>query len=112
MNVPVTERPLRRDAELNRQRIVEAAREAFAEVGIDAPMEEVARRAGVGMGTVYRRFPAKEDLIDAVFEEALADVEAIATEALQVPDAWTGFRLYIERTMELNAANRGLKDVI
>lgn len=113
MSVPVREeRPLRADAERNLGRIVEAAREAFAEVGIDAPMEEVARRAGVGMGTVYRRFPAKEDLIDAVFEEALGDLVAIATEALEEPDAWTGLRLYLERTMELNAANRGLKDIL
>jgi AcrR family transcriptional regulator len=112
MQVPLTDRPLRKDAERNRTRIVDSAREAFAEVGIDAPMEEVARRAGVGVGTVYRRFPTKEDLIDAVFEEALRDLVAIANEALREPDPWQGFRVYLERTMELNAANRGLKDIL
>jgi AcrR family transcriptional regulator len=112
MSTPVTDRPLRQDAERNRERIVFAARDAFAEGGIDVSVEEVARRAGVGIGTVYRRFPDKEALIDAVFEEALRELVAIAREALADPDAWRGFSRYLERMMELNASNRGLHAVL
>ena len=113
MSAPVTqERPLRSDAERNRTRIVAAARDVFAELGIDAPVEEIARRAEVGVGTLYRRFPAKEDLIDAVFEDTLADLAAIAREALEADDAWAGFRSYVERVVELNASNRGLHAIL
>src|SRR6266511_212311 len=66
-------RPLRRDAQANRDRIVSAARVAFAADGIEVPVEEIARRAAVGMGTLYRHFPAKEDLIDAVLEDAFEE---------------------------------------
>ena len=69
-----TARPLRRDAQANRERIVAAARIAFATRGIEATVEEIARRAGVGMGTLYRRFPTKEDLVDAVLEDAFGRV--------------------------------------
>jgi AcrR family transcriptional regulator len=112
MPIPVTERPLRRDAALNRERIVAAARAVFAEQGLEAPMEEVAHRAGVGVGTVYRRFPAKAELVDAVFEDALGETEAIARSALELPDPWLGFVAYLEGVLALNAANRGLKDVL
>jgi len=108
VSIPVSDRPLRQDAERNRERIVVAAREAFADGGLDISMEEVARRAGVGIGTVYRRFPDKEALIDAVFEDTLRDLVAIVREALDDPDAWRGFCSYLERVMELNAKNRGL----
>jgi len=111
MSTPVSDRPLRQDAERNRERIVAAARDAFAERGLDVPIEEVARRAGVGIGTVYRRFPDKEALIDAVFEDALRDLVAIVRAALDEPDAWRGFSRYLERIMELNAKNRGLHAV-
>jgi AcrR family transcriptional regulator len=111
MAIPV-ERPLRRDAERNRERIVDAAREVFAAQGLEAPMEDVAQRAGVGVGTVYRRFPTKADLVDAVFEETLAETEAIARDALELPDPWLGFVAYVEGVLALNAANRGLKDVL
>jgi AcrR family transcriptional regulator len=107
-----TPRPLRRDAERNRDRIVEAARAAFAADGIDATVEEIARRAGVGMGTLYRRFPTKGDLVDAVLEDAVAEVCAAARSALEVEDAWTAFGTFFERVFELHVRNRGLKDVI
>ena len=74
------DRPLRRDAERNRRRILEVAREAFADDGLAVTLDEIARRAGVGVGTVYRRFPDKEQLIDALFEERVAFLEA-ATQA-------------------------------
>ena len=65
-----SDRPLRRDAERNRLRILAAAREAFAEEGLSVTLDEIARRAGVGVGTVYRRFPDKEQLIDALFDRS------------------------------------------
>jgi len=105
-------RPLRRDAERNRDRIVQAARAAFATEGIEATVEEIARRAGVGMGTLYRRFPTKGDLIDAVLEDAVAGVSEAAQSALDEDDAWTGFTMFLERVFELHMRNRGLKDVI
>jgi AcrR family transcriptional regulator len=106
------ERPLRRDAELNRQRIVEAARDAFAADGVDASVEAIARRAGVGMGTLYRRFPTKGVLIDAILEDAVADICRAAESALRDDDAWAGFTTFLERVFELHVRNRGLKDVI
>jgi AcrR family transcriptional regulator len=112
MSIPVSERPLRRDAERNLARIVSAARDAFAEHGLDVPMEEVARRAGVGVGTVYRRFATKAELVDAVLEDTLAELEALARKSLEHADPWQGFVGYVERVLESNAANRGLKDVV
>jgi AcrR family transcriptional regulator len=105
-------RPLRRDAQANRDRIVAAARAAFAVKGIDVPVEEIARRAGVGMGTLYRHFPAKEDLIDAVLEDAFAAFISAAEHALDEQDAWAGFRGFLERVFALHVENRGLKDMI
>jgi AcrR family transcriptional regulator len=104
-------RPLRRDAQANRERILEAARALFATEGIDAPVEEIAHRAGVGMGTLYRRFATKEDLIDAVLEDSFDSFIAAAEQALAENDPWIGFAGFCERSLELHAANRGLKDV-
>lgn len=106
------ERPLRRDAQANRERIVAAARSAFAADGVDVPVEEIARRAGVGMGTLYRHFPAKEDLIDAVLEDAFAAFVNAAEQALGEDDAWAGFRGFFERVFALHVENRALKDMI
>ena len=105
-------RPLRRDAEHNRDRVVQAARKAFAEDGIDVSVEAIARRAGVGIATLYRRFPTKEELIDAVLEDAFADIRQAAEDALELEDAWVGLTTFLERVFELHVRNRGLKDVI
>jgi AcrR family transcriptional regulator len=106
-----TARPLRRDAQANRDRIVAAACKAFATGGIDVSIDEVARLAGVGVGTIYRRFLTKDDLVDAVLEDAVDQLIAIAEQALELEDAWTGFCTYIERVLDLHLANRGLKHV-
>ena len=74
-------RPLRADAARNRTRVLDAARTAFAEAGLDVGVEEIARRAGVGKGTLYRRFPTKEALVRAIFEDILDEVEQLAAEA-------------------------------
>jgi AcrR family transcriptional regulator len=105
-------RPLRRDAQANRDRIVTAARAAFAAAGIEVPVEEIARCAAVGMGTLYRHFPAKEDLIDAVLEDAFAAFVDAAEQALDEQDAWAGFCGFLERAFALHGENRGLKDII
>jgi AcrR family transcriptional regulator len=107
-----TERPLRRDAEHNRQLILDAARAVFAEEGLDVGLHEIAKRAGVGVGTIYRRFPDKEELIDALFEDRIGEVVAMAEAALGFEDAWQGLRHFLVSVMELQAADRGLYDCI
>ncbi len=105
------ERPLRRDAERNRQRILEAARDAFAEGGLSVTLDEIGRRAGVGVGTVYRRYPDKEKLIDAIFEDGINQLVALAEECLEAEDAWSGMLRFFEGATEGHACDRGFKEV-
>lgn len=105
-------RPLRRDAELNRRRILQAAASAFAEGGLSVTMDEIARCAGVGVGTVYRRFPDKEVLIEALFEQRLDELVVLAEEALAVEDAWEGIVRFFESFIAVQAGDRGLKEVV
>jgi AcrR family transcriptional regulator len=103
---------LRRDAERNRLRILEAAGEAFAEGGLTITLDEIARRAGVGVGTVYRRFPNKDLLIDALFEDRIGAIVQLAEAALEDDDAWRGFTSFLERAIALQAADRGLRELL
>ncbi len=103
---------LRRDAERNRQRILEAAREGFAERGLGITLDEIARLAGVGVGTVYRRFPNKELLIDALFEERIGEVVTLAREAADDEDAWRGLGAFLEGAVTLLASDRGLRELV
>jgi AcrR family transcriptional regulator len=112
MPLPEAIPALRRDARENRDRILEAARACFAAQGIDVPVEEIAQRAGVGMGTLYRRFPTKADLVEAVIEESLDAFVIAADESLAEPDPWTGFSRFVERVVELHAENRALREVL
>lgn len=107
-----TEQVLRRDARANRERILAAARECFADEGVDAPVEAIAQRAGVGMGTLYRRFPTKDALVEAVIDEALDAFVAAAEAGLAADDPWTGFTGFVERVLELHAENRALREVL
>jgi AcrR family transcriptional regulator len=107
-----SERPLRRDAERNRQRILEAARELFAERGLGVSLDEIARHAGVGVGTVYRRFPDKEQLIDALFEARLGEILAAATDSLAMSDPWEALAHFLERSLELQVEDRALKELL
>jgi AcrR family transcriptional regulator len=109
---PKADLPLRRDAERNRQRVLEAARTTFAERGINAPLDDIARRADVGIATLYRRFPTREALIEATFELKALDYVRAADEALRADDAWEGFRGYIERLCAIQAEDRGSTDVL
>ena len=105
-------RGLRRDAEANRGRILAAAAEAFAELGLEVPVDEIARRAGVGMGTLYRRFPTKSALVEAIFEEHLGRLAALAEEGLRDDDPWRGFAGFLEGTVALQAENRGFAAIV
>jgi AcrR family transcriptional regulator len=105
-------RVLRKDAERNRQRVVDAARELFAEKGLEATLNDVARHANVGVGTVYRRFATKEELLDAVFEDGIDRVVALAESALQQDDSWGGFVWFVEQLCELTATDRGLREMV
>ena len=106
------ERPLRKDAERNRRRVLEAAGELFAERGLGVTLDDVAHHAGVGVGTVYRRFPNKEVLIDALFEQRIEAIATIAAEALEIADPWDAFVFYFEQGSELQARDRGLKELL
>lgn len=105
-------RPLRRDAEQNRRRIMAAAREVFAQRGFDATLDEIADHAGLGVGTVYRRFPNKAALIDALFEQSFTRILELAREASEEPDAWTGLVAFTTGIAELQVADRGLRDLM
>ncbi|MGZ4177742.1 MAG: TetR/AcrR family transcriptional regulator [Solirubrobacteraceae bacterium] len=112
MTLADPDRPLRRDAERNRQRILDAARELFAEQGLGVTLNDIAHHAGVGVGTVYRRFPDKSQLIEELFEQRLEDFVALASRALDDPDAWNGLKVFLGQVLELQANDRGVKDLI
>lgn len=98
---------LRSDARDNRDRILEVARAAFATEGLEVPLREIARRAGVGPATLYRRFPTKESLVTAAFADQMSLCLTIVERALDDPDPWHGFRGVIEQLSELHAKDRG-----
>jgi AcrR family transcriptional regulator len=104
--------PLRADAERNRRLVLDAAREVFATQGLTAPMAEIARRAGVGVATLFRRFPTREDLITATFADRMAAYADAIDAALTDPDPWHGFCGYVERVCAMQAADRGFADVL
>ncbi|MGY5058645.1 TetR/AcrR family transcriptional regulator [Streptomyces sp. 900105755] len=106
------ERPLRRDAARNRERIVHAAREVFGRRGLGVTLDDVAKHAGVGVGTMYRRFPTKEALVRAVFEQDLAMRQESAEQALTHPDPWQGLVDFLMTMTADLAENRGLHEVI
>ena len=113
---PVTaaagERPLRRDAERNRRRILDAAAAVFAEHGLGVTMDDIAHRAGVGVGTVYRRFPDKEELIDALFVDRVEAMASLADQALEHDDPWEGLVWFMEQVLLEQARDRGLKELL
>lgn len=101
-------RPMRRDAERNSERILRAASELFAERGLDVTLHDVAHHAGLGVGTVYRRFANREELIDALFGDSLDRLLAAAREAQATEDPWQAFCMFLERAIEMMATDRGL----
>ena len=106
----VGDRPLRADARRNRERVLAAAEELFAEQGCKVQMDEVARRAGVGVGTVCRNFPTKEALVEAVLDDMLEPLVVASELALADPDPADGLRSYVEAMADLQARSRGLAE--
>lgn len=106
------DQPLRRDAQRNLERIREAATRVFRDRGLDASHEVIAREADLSVGTVYRRFPDREQLIDSLFEGELEAIVAVAEEALELEDPWAGVVHLFTGTFELAAQNVGLRQLI
>ena len=111
-DAPPLDRPLRKDAARNRSALLAAAKDVFAAEGIDVRVEEIARHAGLGVGTLYRHFPTKDALVLAIFEERLEEFERIAAAALEGPDAAGAVRRFLEGAVEVQARDRAFKDVV
>ncbi|MDG2535179.1 helix-turn-helix domain containing protein [Sphingomonas sp. HITSZ_GF] len=104
--------PLRADAQRNRQRIIAAAAAVLAEKGLGAGFNEIAHRAGVGVGTIYRHFPRREALIEAVMHGRIAEMDGFLEQALAAPSAWAAFELVFRGAVAMNIANLGVRDAI
>jgi AcrR family transcriptional regulator len=104
--------PRRRDAERNRRLLLTAAREVFRDGGVAATLHDVAHQAGLGVGTVYRHFADKEALIDALFEDMVETVDGYLREAAREPDAWLGLTRALQQVCEVQAFDRGLREVM
>ncbi|SHG17140.1 transcriptional regulator, TetR family [Jatrophihabitans endophyticus] len=105
-------RPLRKDALRNRQALLAAGREVFAERGLDASLDDIAHRAGLGVGTAYRHFGNKHELARAIFTAAVDDVIALAEQAAADADPWSGLVRFLEGAAAAQAADRGLREVM
>jgi len=108
----VTERQPRADARRNREAVIVAAKELFAAQGLDAQMPDIARAAHVGVGTVYRHFPTKDDLIAALAAERFERMAQKAREALEEDDAWEALCDFIRFSVQIQADDRGLCEVM
>jgi AcrR family transcriptional regulator len=103
---------LRADAARNREAIVEAARAVFAEHGLDAPIDDIAKRAGTGNATLYRRFPTRADLVAAVFADRMAEHVHAVEAGLAIDDPWDGFASYIRAVGVMQSRDRGIADLV
>ncbi|SMH42751.1 transcriptional regulator, TetR family [Rathayibacter oskolensis] len=109
--VPTTRR-LRRDAQERRARLLDSAQKEFASRGVDASLEQIARDAGVAIGTLYRHFPTRLDLLAAAFEPRLREFLDRAEARLHAEDPWEGFVAYLEDLFRLQAGDRGFNDFL
>jgi len=109
---PPASRPLRRDAERNRQLILDTAKTVFAHRGLEASLDEVAHEAGLGVGTVYRRFPNRDALIDALFADMLTSIERIVAESMALPRAWDGLVHFMTAMLESQGRDKALRDLM
>jgi AcrR family transcriptional regulator len=108
----VFEKPLRADARRNREKVLAAARAVFAEQGVDAQMDDIARRADVGVGTVYRHFPTKDALLDALTDEVFEVIAAHAREMLELDDPWDAFKRAMWFGGEKTAGDRAFAEIL
>jgi AcrR family transcriptional regulator len=111
-DVHEVQRPLRRDARESRDKLVAAARAEFAARGVDASLEKIARDAGVAIGTLYRHFPARLDLLMAALRPGLQEFVDGADKALVIDDAWDSFVAYLENLFAVQAGDRGFNDFL
>jgi AcrR family transcriptional regulator len=109
---PERTRPQRADARRNRDRVLDAARDCFAQRGLDAQMDDIARAAKVGVGTVYRHFPTKQALVEAIAADHFDRLAASARKALENPDPWGGFSAFLRDSAQVQARDRALAEVI
>jgi AcrR family transcriptional regulator len=112
IKTPAEERPLRADARRNRERVLAAARECFARDGLDAQVDDIARAAEVGVGTVYRHFPTKQALAEAIAADHFDRLAASAHEALEIPDPWQAFSTFLRNSAQMQAGDRALAEVM
>lgn len=107
-------KPLRKDAERNRQLILEAARELFAQRGLAVSLDDVAAHAGVGVGTVYRRFPSRDAIVDELFRVRVDELVANAERALEIAetDPWAGIVQMLSGYLEIQAGDRSFGPVV
>lgn len=110
MAVPTPTR--RADAARNREALIDAARAAYREEGLEIGVDRIARRAGVGTATLYRHFPTKDQLVEAILNDRFVELESFATEALATPDARDGLVTFLRRVAALQRADRGLTDAL
>ncbi|MFD5076529.1 TetR/AcrR family transcriptional regulator [Streptomyces sp. NPDC058371] len=103
---------LRSDARRNRETLITVARQLYAERGVDAPLDEIARRAGVGNATLYRHFASRAELIEAVFRDSLAPILRAAEKARDQKDAWASLTAYLDHVFALLASDRGAGDLM
>jgi AcrR family transcriptional regulator len=109
---PAPDRAQRADARRNHKRVLEAARRCMARKGTDAQIDEIARLAGVGVGTVYRHFPTKDDLIEALAMARFERLAELAREALQGEDAWRAFETFMRASARIQSEDRALSEVL
>jgi AcrR family transcriptional regulator len=105
-------RPLRADAERNRKRLLDAAVEVFAERGLEASTAEIARRAGVGQGTVFRRFPTKDDLVAAIVVDRLGEITDAAEALLADPPPEGRVLAFMAQLAQIHVRDRGLIEAV
>lgn len=109
---PSQHRSLRKDARENRAKILDAASEAMSELGLNVPMEAIAARAGVGVGTLYRRFPGRGDLVEALFEHRMESIIQDAEASFDFEDGWDGFVWFLERIISRQTRDRALGELL
>ncbi|GAA3689373.1 hypothetical protein GCM10022224_063530 [Nonomuraea antimicrobica] len=105
-------KPLRADAARNRDKLLAAATQVFGERGLDAPLEEIARRAGVSIGTLYNHFPTRDTFFAAIFPDRLAALDRVIESALADADPWHGLESFLSGLFAVQARDRGLNDAV